>query len=98
MSPGDPGVTLINTATDRPGRTIKVGVGASLIAITPNGRTVYVVSGQPRPDQHDKRPRGQDDKRRKPSRSPSHSRRDGLRVGSASRSPESLVCGVLSSR
>ena len=39
------GVTPINTATNRPGKAIKVGGSASLIAITPNGTTAYFVVG-----------------------------------------------------
>jgi DNA-binding beta-propeller fold protein YncE len=42
---GGSGVTPINTATNRPGKAIKVGGRASLIAITPNGTTAYLVVG-----------------------------------------------------
>ena len=37
-------VTPISTATNKAGKEIKVGPTASAIAITPNGRTAYVVS------------------------------------------------------
>jgi DNA-binding beta-propeller fold protein YncE len=37
-------VTPIGTATRRPGRAIKAGAAPVALAITPNGRTVHVVS------------------------------------------------------
>jgi DNA-binding beta-propeller fold protein YncE len=37
-------VTPVNTATNIPGKAIKVGTNAVEIAITPNGKTAYVVS------------------------------------------------------
>jgi DNA-binding beta-propeller fold protein YncE len=37
-------VTPVSTATNRPGRAIRVGGGIDAIAITPNGRTAYAVS------------------------------------------------------
>ncbi len=37
-------VTPINTATNKAGRPIKVGRGPDCLAITPDGRTLYVVS------------------------------------------------------
>jgi YVTN family beta-propeller protein len=37
-------VTPINTATNMPGKAIKVGAGPSAIAITPNGKTAYVTN------------------------------------------------------
>ena len=45
--PTSPGIGRhpINTATNRPGKAIKVGGSASLIAITPNGTTAYLVVG-----------------------------------------------------
>ena len=39
-------VTPINTATSKALKPIKVGYGAQAIAITPNGKTVYVASGK----------------------------------------------------
>ena len=39
--PASDEVLPINTATNKPGRAIKVGVFPDAIAITPNGRTVY---------------------------------------------------------
>jgi len=38
------GVTPISTATNQPGRAIRVGVEPVAIAITPNSKTVYVVN------------------------------------------------------
>ena len=38
------GVTPINTATNTPGKPITVGAQPWQIAITPNGKTVYVAS------------------------------------------------------
>ena len=43
--PGARTVTPVNTATGKPGRAIKVGGGASAVAITPNGKTAYVANG-----------------------------------------------------
>ena len=43
--PGTRTVTPINTATGKPGNAIKVGGGASAIAITPNGKIAYVANG-----------------------------------------------------
>ena len=37
-------MTPINTATDKPGKSIPVGAHPAYIAITPDGRTVYVFS------------------------------------------------------
>jgi DNA-binding beta-propeller fold protein YncE len=42
---GPPGeVTPISTATNTPGRPVKVGLGPGLFAITPDGKTIYVIS------------------------------------------------------
>jgi YVTN family beta-propeller protein len=38
------GVTPISTATNRAGRQVRIGGDTEVLAITPNGRTVYVVS------------------------------------------------------
>jgi YVTN family beta-propeller protein len=38
-------VTPINTATSKAGTPIVVGSGPSQIAITPNGKTAYVIAG-----------------------------------------------------
>jgi DNA-binding beta-propeller fold protein YncE len=40
----DDTVTPVSTATNRPGKAIKVGEGVDDIAITPNGKTAYVAS------------------------------------------------------
>jgi len=40
-------VTLIDTAANKALKAIKVGAGTDAIAITPDGRTAYVVSGRP---------------------------------------------------
>jgi len=37
-------VTPVSTATNRPGEAITVGKGPQSIAITPNGKTAYVVN------------------------------------------------------
>jgi YVTN family beta-propeller protein len=37
-------VTPINTATNMPGKAIKVGAAPSTIAITPSGKTAYVAN------------------------------------------------------
>ena len=39
-------VTAIDTATNTPGPPISVGLGPGLIAITPDGKTVYVTSNE----------------------------------------------------
>ena len=44
VNSGSGTVTPIFTATNTAGKPIKVGLTASAIAITPNGRTAYVVS------------------------------------------------------
>jgi hypothetical protein len=36
-------VTPVSTATGRPGKAIRVGGGIDAIAITPNGKTAFVV-------------------------------------------------------
>jgi YVTN family beta-propeller protein len=41
---GSDTVTPIRTATGKPGMPIRVGASPEAIAITPNGRTVYVVN------------------------------------------------------
>ena len=35
---------LLADLTDKPGRAIKVGAHPAVITVTPNGRTVYVIS------------------------------------------------------
>jgi YVTN family beta-propeller protein len=35
-------VTPIATATNKPGKSIKIGIEANWIAVTPDGKTVYV--------------------------------------------------------
>jgi YVTN family beta-propeller protein len=40
----DDTVTPVSTATNRPGKPIRVGPGIDAIAITPNGKTAYVAS------------------------------------------------------
>jgi DNA-binding beta-propeller fold protein YncE len=40
----DDAVTPVSTATNRPGKAIRVGQGIDVIAITPNGTTAYVAS------------------------------------------------------
>jgi YVTN family beta-propeller protein len=40
----DDAVTPVNTATNRPGKAIRVGGGIDTIAITPNGKTAYAAS------------------------------------------------------
>ena len=44
MPAGDDTVTPVSTATNRPGKAIRVGGGIDAIAITPNGKTAYVAS------------------------------------------------------
>jgi YVTN family beta-propeller protein len=45
VNEGSNTVTPISTATNTAGKPIKVGQGPSAIAITPNGKTAYVVNG-----------------------------------------------------
>ena len=40
----DDAVTPVSTATDRPGKAMRVGGGIDTIAITPNGKTAYAAS------------------------------------------------------
>jgi YVTN family beta-propeller protein len=40
----DDAVTPVSTATNRPGKAIRVGAGIDTIAITPNGKTAYAAS------------------------------------------------------
>jgi YVTN family beta-propeller protein len=40
-------VTPVNTATNRPGKPIKVGADPQGIAVTPDGKTVYVTNPAP---------------------------------------------------
>jgi YVTN family beta-propeller protein len=40
----DDTVTPVSTATNRPGKVIRVGAGINVIAITPNGKTAYAAS------------------------------------------------------
>jgi DNA-binding beta-propeller fold protein YncE len=39
-------VTPVSTVTNQPGKPIEVGKGAWAIAITPDGKTVYVVNSE----------------------------------------------------
>ncbi|MGD0378152.1 MAG: hypothetical protein ABSB01_26715 [Streptosporangiaceae bacterium] len=41
------GVTPINTATNKASKLIKIAGAPSAIAITPNGKTAYIVSFDP---------------------------------------------------